>query len=319
MQLANQIISGDRRALAKAISMVENNASGKVGLMDEIYKQTGQAQIIGITGPPGVGKSSLVDKLASEYRKQGKKIGIIAVDPSSPFSGGALLGDRVRMTSLSSDENVFIRSMSSRGHLGGLAVGVRDTIKLLDAFGMDIVLVETVGVGQSEMEVMYAVDTTVLVLTPVAGDMVQVMKAGVMEIADIYVINKADISGADKARSELEELASLKRDHLGWHLPIILASAINEKGISGILNALKEHKLYIRENSSTVSRREQQLEMDFIQKTMDYIKSTIEERWVNNGRMKMIAREVLGRKLKPSQAINKVLADITREWAEKNQ
>src|SRR6202008_1734351 len=213
--------AGDPRAVARAISKVEDGAHDSAALMKEIFPQTGRALIIGITGSPGAGKSSLVDKLAAFYRANGERVGIIAVDPSSPFSGGAILGDRIRMQTLSLDKNVFIRSMATRGNLGGLASGTVDAVAILDAAGYDKIIVETVGVGQDEIEIAKTADVCVVVLVPGMGDDVQTMKAGIMEIGDVLVINKADRDGVLRTEKELEALLSLSGRMDEWQ-PLIV-------------------------------------------------------------------------------------------------
>lgn len=240
----NELIEGfkarDRRALARLISLVENRSTNVPTLMREIYARVGRCRIIGVTGPPGAGKSSLSDRLIGRYRALGQTVGVVAVDPSSPFSGGAILGDRVRMQAHFLDEGVFIRSLSTRGRHGGLARATREVVHLLDAFGFDVVLVETVGVGQTELDVMRLAHTTVVVLVPEAGDAVQVMKAGLLEIADIFVVNKADRPGAARLKNELEMMLQL-RPAEGWKPPVFLTEATSGRGIEELCARIDEH------------------------------------------------------------------------------
>ena len=237
-QLSERVAAGDVTAVARAISKVEESAPDSSDLMKQIFLRTGRALIVGITGAPGAGKSSLVDKLAAFYRKQGERVGIIAVDPSSPFSGGAILGDRIRMQTLSLDKGVFIRSMATRGQLGGLARATVDAVAILHAAGYEKILVETVGVGQDEIEIAKAADVCVVVLVPGMGDDVQTMKAGIMEIGDVLVINKADRDGVLRTEKELEGLLSLAVRADEWQPPIVKTIAIENKGIAELVAAI---------------------------------------------------------------------------------
>ena len=237
-RLIDRITAGDTTAVARAISKVEGGASDSSDLMKQIFPRTGRALIVGITGAPGAGKSSLVDKLAALYRRRGERVGIIAVDPSSPFSGGAILGDRIRMQTLSLDKGVFIRSMATRGQLGGLARATVDAVAILDAAGYEKILVETVGVGQDEIEIAKTADVCVVVLVPGMGDDVQTMKAGIMEISDVLVINKADRDGVLRTEKELEALLSLAAHADEWQPPIVKTVAIENKGIAELVAAI---------------------------------------------------------------------------------
>lgn len=224
MDLAEKVVAGDVRAIARLITLAENNAADAVEAMKQIHRHAGNAHVIGVTGVMGSGKSSLILELALEYRAKGKKVGIIAIDPTSPFSGGALLGDRIRMMELATDPGVFIRSMGTRGMLGGLTSSVYDVVEILDAAGMNIILIETVGVGQDEVDIVKIADTTLVVLMPGLGDAVQTIKAGLMEIADIFVVNKADIPGVEQAVAELESMLDLAV-RIERRTPIIATSA----------------------------------------------------------------------------------------------
>ena len=237
------MVAGDRAALARLMTLVENRAPGVPALMSRIYARTGRARLIGITGPPGAGKSTLTDRVTARLRAAGHRVGIIAVDPTSPFSGGAVLGDRIRMQAHFLDPGVFIRSLASRGSHGGVARATRDVIRLLDAYGMDRILVETVGVGQTELDVMRLADTTVVVLVPEAGDAVQVMKAGLLEIADVFLVNKADREGAERMRSELTQMLHL-RPAGAWSIPVLLTQAAADGGTDAVLAALEQHRAF---------------------------------------------------------------------------
>ena len=255
-----QLLRGDRRAVARAISLIENGSSGADEILSEIYPHTGKAYRIGITGPPGAGKSTLTNKLAQWYRKQNIRVGIIAVDPTSPFTGGALLGDRVRMTEVELDSGVFIRSMASRGSLGGLSKKTREAADVLDASGMDVILLETVGVGQSELDIAGAADTTVVVLVPESGDGIQAMKAGLMEIADFFVLNKADRPGADQAVMSIKMILGFRpHDAISWMPDVLKTVASEGKGIQEIGDLIARHRSHLQQTDSLTARRRKRM------------------------------------------------------------
>jgi LAO/AO transport system kinase len=245
-RLAEAVRTGQYRALAQAVSLVEREDPRAERLLAELYPSTGRARIIGITGSPGAGKSTLVAALTRHYRRGGKRVGIIAVDPTSPFTGGAILGDRIRMADLYTDRGVFIRSMATRGFMGGLAKATNDVVDLLDASGFDIVIVETVGVGQDEIEVIRTVQTNVVVLVPGMGDDIQAIKAGIMEIGDIFGVNKADRPGADKTVTEVTMMMSLVEEHGDWVPPIVKTVASRGEGIEELDAAIERHYEYLK-------------------------------------------------------------------------
>jgi LAO/AO transport system kinase len=238
-ELARRVLDGDPRALARAATAIENRSAAAESLLKELFPHTGRASIIGITGAPGAGKSTLTDRLVHELRREDKRVGVLAVDPTSPYTGGAFLGDRIRMLSHHADPGVFIRSMATRGHLGGLAAATTDMALLLDAAGKEVVLIETVGVGQDEVEIAKLADVTVVVLVPGMGDDVQAIKAGIMEIADVFVINKSDQPGPDRLEREILALQSLSTRHDGWVPPLVRTVATEGQGVAETLAAMR--------------------------------------------------------------------------------
>jgi len=258
--LVERALGGDRTSLARAISLVENETPEARFILERAYPLTGKGTRIGITGPPGAGKSTLVSRLARRYRDQGEQVAIVAVDPTSPFSGGALLGDRVRMSELAGDPGLFIRSMASRGSLGGLAVTTSEVCDLLEAAGFTRLLVETVGVGQSELEVAEAADCVVVVLVPESGDGVQAMKAGLMEIGDVFVLNKADRDGAERAAQEVSAVLALKKPAPGaWRPPVVLTAANQGKGVDELVGQIARHLAHLNEQGLLRERRRRRL------------------------------------------------------------
>jgi LAO/AO transport system kinase len=256
MDIASGLLSGDVRSLARAIRLVEDRDPAAEEVLRAVRGRAGAAHVVGITGPPGSGKSTVCDQLIVRWRAAGHRVGVIAVDPSSPFSGGAILGDRVRMQRHTGDAGVFIRSMAARGHLGGLASAAREAVRLIDASGRDRCLLETVGVGQSELEVMQTADTTVVVTTPVTGDSVQILKAGILEIADIFVVNKADVPGAAKVARELRDLTRQARAATtAWRPPVIQTTATTGEGIEEMLDAIERHHSVIADSGELEERR----------------------------------------------------------------
>lgn len=263
--LLKRFWAGEPRALARVISILENEESGREEVMRAIFAKTGRAYVLGVTGAPGAGKSSLVDRLTSLLRKRNLKVGIVAVDPTSPFSGGALLGDRIRMQEHAVDQGVFIRSMGTRGSLGGLACTTKEVVKAMDAFGFDWVVVETVGVGQAELDIMHVADSVVVVLTPGAGDSIQTIKAGIMEIADVFAVNKSDLPGAEKMALEVEMMLDLHSAEIPWRPPVVKTSTVSGAGVEDLLAAVERHRAYLLEKGLFQKRREERLRSETLE------------------------------------------------------
>lgn len=291
-------------ALARLITMVENRAPESSTIIERIYGQTGRAHVIGITGPPGAGKSTLTNRLISKYRALGKSIAVLAIDPSSPFTGGAVLGDRVRMTDHYKDAGVYIRSISSRGSHGGLSRAAREIVKLLDAYGQDVIIIETVGVGQTELSIMDLADTTVVVTVPEGGDSVQVMKAGLNEIADVFVVNKADREGSDRMKAELEHNVHLRTGG-GWRPPVLMTQAVADQGIDAVVAAIAKHFDWLKETRDAahdVERRTHEF--------LEVLAAELEERalrGVSSGHAPDVLSEVREGRLNPYSAARKLI------------
>ncbi|HEU5368192.1 MAG TPA: methylmalonyl Co-A mutase-associated GTPase MeaB [Ktedonobacterales bacterium] len=266
--IVERLLSGDRRALARMVTLIENESPAAREYLARLYPQSGHAQIIGVTGSPGAGKSTLVTQIARELRRRDLRVGVVAVDPSSPFTGGAILGDRIRMQELAGDPNVFIRSMASRGSLGGLAAATRDVARALDAAGFQVVIIETVGAGQAEVEIVRAAHSVLVVTVPGMGDDIQALKAGILEIADIFVVNKADRPGADQAAAELRMLLSLAAKQPKspdvWRVPILKTSATQGEGIAEVVDALFRHRAFLSESGQLAQRNQRQVRSEVL-------------------------------------------------------
>jgi LAO/AO transport system kinase len=275
--LVDRMLAGDRTALARLMTLTENRAPELPALMSRIFPRTGKAHVIGVTGPPGAGKSTLADRLTAHFRGTGRRVGVVAVDPSSPFSGGAVLGDRIRMQGHFLDPDVFIRSLSSRGSHGGVARATRDVIRLLDAYGMDVVLVETVGVGQTELDIMRLADTTIVVLVPEAGDAVQVMKAGLLEIADVFVVNKADRDGAERMKAELVQMVQMRAGS-AWNIPVLLTQASAGIGTEAVAAALDQHRAFLAGDTGREAREAARRESELLDVLDEEVRRRLEER-----------------------------------------
>jgi LAO/AO transport system kinase len=305
--LVDRVAAGDIRAVARAISKVEDVSKDASKLMKKIFPLTGKGLVIGITGAPGAGKSSLVDKLALHYRQQGERVGIVAVDPSSPFSGGAILGDRIRMQMLGLDEGVFIRSMATRGNLGGLARTTVDAVSILDAAGYAKIIIETVGVGQDEVEVVKAADISVVVLVPGMGDDIQAIKAGIMEIGDIFVINKADRDGVLSTEKELEALLSLATREDSWHPPIVKTVATESKGIQELAAAIESYRESHLQAKSVDGRRHAIARWRILELLRERLVSQTLESDSASEKLERLAAEVASRQRDPYSAVEELM------------
>ena len=305
--LSERVSNGDAAAVARAISKIEDGSVDASGLMKEIYQQSRNGLVVGITGAPGAGKSSLVDKLALHYRKSSERVGIIAVDPSSPFSGGAILGDRIRMQTLGLDEGVFIRSMATRGNLGGLARATVDAVAILDAAGYSKIIVETVGVGQDEVEIVKAADVSVVVLVPGMGDDIQAIKAGIMEIGDIFVINKADREGVYSTEKELESLLSLSSRGDGWEPPIVKTVATEGAGVAELATAIDRFTAVQRGVNVTSGRRRAIARWRIVELLRERLLASVLESPASLSTLERLSDEVATRRRDPYSAVEEMI------------
>ena len=277
-QWITRLFEQDRRATAKLISWVEDDLEREY-IMRSVLKQTGHRMVVGITGPPGAGKSSLVEALTKLYRANNERVGIVAVDPSSPYSGGAILGDRIRMQAHGTDRDVFIRSMGTRGHLGGVTRSTSDILRILEGGGYERLLLETVGVGQSELEIMQMADTVVVVLNPGTGDGIQAIKAGIMEVADVFVINKADLPGAMRMKNDIEMMLNLNGDSRPWRPPVVLTSVVTETGVETLTEQIEVHRSYLLESGQRDEYRKKRLRQEVWRQWEDKLLATFEVVW----------------------------------------
>jgi LAO/AO transport system kinase len=310
--LIDRIKSGDAAAVARVISKVEDATPDSADLMKQIYQTSRGGLVIGITGAPGAGKSSLVDKLAMFYRKAGERVGIVAVDPSSPFSGGAILGDRIRMQTLGLDEGVFIRSMATRGNLGGLARATVDAVAILDAAGYSKIIVETVGVGQDEVEIIKAADVSVVVLVPGMGDDIQAIKAGIMEIGDVFVINKADRDGVYATEKELESLLSLASRDDQWDPPIVKTIATENSGISDLANAIARFTETQRDGKTSGTRRRAIARWRIVELLRERLLADAIGSQTSSAALERLADEVATRRRDPYSAVDELIQGLGR-------
>lgn len=304
--LSEKLFQGETRSIARAITIVENGAKTASDLMKAVFPKTGNALVIGITGSPGAGKSSLVDKLAFYYKEKGERVGIICVDPSSPFSGGAILGDRIRMSTLGLDKNVFIRSMATRGNLGGLSRATVDAVAILDAAGFDKVIVETVGVGQDEVEIVKTADVSVVVLVPGMGDDIQAIKAGIMEIGDVFVINKADREGVLRTEKDLEALLTLAMRPDFWNPPIIKTIAPESKGIEDLSKAIESYYEF-QKKGENLERRKAIAKWRLLELLQEKLLADVLSRNGTGEKLDKLAQEIAEKKNNPYSAIEEIL------------
>ncbi len=305
------VLAGNRRSIAKAITIIENNEPETHGLIAKIYPHTGKAHIIGLTGAGGAGKSTLIEKLVKEYRLRGKTIGVVAVDPTSPFSGGAFLGDRIRMQELCTDREVFIRSMATRNYAGGIAKATKDAARILDAAGKDIVIVETVGAGQSEVEIIKVAQTIVVVHAPGLGDEIQAIKAGIMEIADIFVVNKADRENANKAVMDIQANLQMNSKDNPWKPPVLKTTALTGEGIPELIEKIEEHTRFLE--GSLEGRRDSlrlEAETELVEAIREKVTSSLIEKLKKEGKFDELIHEIMEKKTDPASAAGKLVRKV---------
>jgi LAO/AO transport system kinase len=314
--LVEHMRTGAQRPLARLISMVEREDPAVPTIMQQLFPHCGQAYSIGITGPPGGGKSTLVDRLTAVIRKQGHTVGIIAADPTSPFSGGAILGDRIRMQQHYLDPGVFIRSMATREKHGGLPPSAKDVLKLMDAAGKDIIMVETVGVGQTELDIVETTDTVIVLLVPEAGDAIQTLKAGLMEIADIFVVNKADREGADRLIAELRMMREIQHDPQGWDIPILATQALHGRGIEELYAAVEAHRRFLEQSGELQRRRAQHRRNEFWSLVQQRMMQRLMQHAREDPQLSALIEQVMQAQLDPHTAAAQVLdnEDTLRRW-----
>ncbi len=302
--LVQELLASDKRAAAKLISLIEDDEPEAAEALALVYPHTGRAHYVGFTGAPGVGKSSLIDRLVREFRSRGKKVGVVAVDPTSPYSGGAVLGDRIRMADTGIDPGVFIRSMATRGHAGGLALATFDAVRVLDAMGMDLVLVETVGAGQSEVEIASRAHTTVVVEMPLTGDVVQTMKAGILEIGDIYVVNKEDLADTD---SLVANLRFQIEEREGWRPPIVRTSALKGSRIDELADAIDRHREFLRTSGGWQNRELARARQEILENARRLLATRVRAGAPESGFERLVTR-VVSREMDPQSAAVRLLA-----------
>ena len=307
--VVEQLRTGNPRALARAITAVENRTPDSAELLKALFPYTGQARVIGLTGSPGAGKSTLVDQLAREYRKQGKTVGIIAVDPTSPYTGGAILGDRIRMGSHYADPGIYIRSMATRGSLGGLSRTTADVTSVLDASGRDVILIETVGVGQDEIDIVRLAEVTVVILVPGMGDDVQTIKAGIMEIADVFAINKSDRDGAERVEREIRAMQSLSIRHDAWVPPVVKTVASDGKGVEELAAAIEQYQQFLAKSEVGHQKRLQ----NWRERLVEMLRDTLLERVMKeqDGRLETYAQEIAEHKRDPYSLVEEIVSSRT--------
>jgi LAO/AO transport system kinase len=309
-ELVNGVLNGKRRELARLISLIEDEDTVATEALIQLYKHTGKAHIIGVTGPPGSGKSSLVTKLTAEFRKRENTIGIVCVDPSSPFTGGALLGDRIRMQEHSLDKDVYVRSMGTRGHLGGLSRATSDAVRAIDAFGKDIIFVETVGTGQSEVEVIDIAHTVIVTDVPGSGDDIQTIKAGIMEIADIFVVNKMDLPGADKKVTEINAMLDLDPREKEWRPPVLFTNSRSGEGIPELADTIIEHLQFLKE-SGQLEQKGLKRSRDELQELMSYkLTRELYQKLEGRPEYEVAIKKIASRKEDPYSVAERLIAEF---------
>ncbi len=311
--LAERVLNKEIRGVARLITLLENNSSEAIDDMKSLYAHTGKAYIIGMTGSPGAGKSTLVDKFTAELRARELTVGIIAVDPTSPFTGGAILGDRIRMQQHSTDDGVFIRSMATRGTLGGLTASINGVVNVMDAYGKDIVLIETVGVGQDEVEIVKTAHSTIVVTVPGLGDEIQAIKAGILEIGDLFVVNKADKEGADETARELEIMLSMSQEKLDWKPPIIKTVATKDEGIKELVDKVFEHKEYLEESKNIVDKNRIQIETHMKDVLREETIQRVFKALGGEEEFEKLIHSVAERELDPYTAVEQILEKVLKK------
>jgi len=312
-EIVNGVLAGNKRSIAKAITAIENCTNQSRELITKLFPHTGKAHVIGLTGAGGAGKSTLIEKIVREYRSRGKTVGVVAVDPTSPFSGGAFLGDRIRMTELSTDEGVFIRSMATRNYAGGIAKATKDAVKVLDAAGKNIVIVETVGAGQSEVEIIKVAQTIILVHAPGLGDEIQAIKAGIMEIADIFVVNKADRENADKAVIDIQSNLQLSNKQVTWRPPVLKTTAVTGEGVRELVDKTEEHRHFLEGNAECrTALLKNRAEAELVEAIKEKVADTLIDELRRKGKLDELLQRILEKKVDPTSAAEKVLKETLK-------
>ncbi|WP_336363246.1 methylmalonyl Co-A mutase-associated GTPase MeaB [Halalkalicoccus salilacus] len=310
--LVAELIDGEYRALARTITKIENRAPGYRDLVAGLHEHTGDAEVIGITGSPGAGKSTLVDKLALSYREEGLTVGVIAVDPSSPYTGGAVLGDRIRMASTTGDMDTFVRSMGARGQLGGLSTATGDAIKAFDAFGMDRIIVETVGAGQNEVDIVRTADTVAVLVQPESGDDIQMLKAGILEIGDVFVVNKADMAGADRTVKQLSEMLEGRHDDGGWEPQIVETVATSAEGIDELLETFAAHREYLESSGALEEKARTRYAEEVRTLLREDAGRLLEDELERRGGIESVVDRIAAREIDPYTVADEIVTPLER-------